>query len=59
MSGKLTPINYKKIDDALIDNAYETAQKILLNNMEILDRVALTLLEKEKITSEEFEEFFK
>ena len=43
----------------LIDNAYETAQKILLNNMEILDRVALTLLEKEKITSEEFEEFFK
>ena len=43
----------------LIDNAYETAQRILLENMDTLDRVALTLLEKEKITSEEFEEFFK
>ena len=43
----------------LIDNAYETAQKILLSNMDILDRVAQCLLEKEKITSEEFEEFFK
>ena len=43
----------------LIDNAYETAQKILLNNMDILDKVAQTLLEKEKITSEEFEEFFR
>ena len=43
----------------LIDNAYKTAQKILINNMDILDKVAITLLEKEKITSEEFEEFFK
>ena len=43
----------------LIDNAYVTAQKILTQNMDILDRVAQTLLEKEKITSEEFEEFFK
>ena len=43
----------------LIDSAYETAQKILLDNMDILDRVANTLIEKEKITSEEFEEFFK
>ena len=43
----------------LIDNAYKTAQQILLSNMDILDRVAQTLLEKEKITSEEFEEFFK
>ena len=43
----------------LIDNAYVTAQKILLENMDILDRVAQTLLEKEKISSEEFEEFFK
>ena len=43
----------------LIDDAYKTAQKILLSNMDILDRVAQTLLEKEKITSEEFEEFFK
>ena len=43
----------------LIEDAYKTAQKILLNNMDILDKVAQTLLEKEKITSEEFEEFFK
>lgn len=43
----------------LIDNAYKTAQEILKENMDILDRVAQTLLEKEKITSEEFEEFFK
>ncbi len=43
----------------LIDNAYITAQKILSDNMDILDRVALKLLEQEKITSEEFEEFFK
>ena len=43
----------------LIDNAYKTAQKILISNMDILDNVAMALLEKEKITSEEFEEFFK
>ena len=42
----------------LIDNAYTTAQKILIENMDILDKVAQTLLEKEKITSEEFESFF-
>ena len=42
----------------LIDNAYKTAQEILIANREILDRVAETLLEKEKITSEEFEKFF-
>jgi len=43
----------------LIENAYKTAQKILKQNMDILDKVALSLLEKEKISSEEFEEFFK
>jgi len=43
----------------LIDSAYETAQKILLDNMDILDKVANKLIEQEKITSEEFEEFFK
>ena len=43
----------------LIDNAYITAQKILAEHMDILDEVAQTLLEKEKITAEEFEEFFK
>ena len=43
----------------LLDNAYVTAQKILIENMDILDNVAKRLLEKEKISSEEFEEFFK
>ena len=43
----------------LIDNAYVTAQKILSEHMDILDAVTQTLLEKEKITTEEFEEFFK
>ena len=43
----------------LIDDAYQTAQRILRDNMDILDAVANTLLEKEKITTEEFEEFFK
>ena len=43
----------------LIDNAYKTATEILIANRDILDKVALRLLENEKITSEEFEEFFK
>lgn len=43
----------------LIDNAYKTAQEILSANMDILDNVAKSLLEKEKITSEEFEKFFE
>ena len=43
----------------LIDNAYITAQKILIEHRDILNKVAEALLEKEKISSEEFEEFFK
>ena len=43
----------------LVENAYITAQKILTENMDILDCVAQKLLEKEKITEEEFEECFK
>jgi len=42
----------------LIDNAYVEAQKILIEHIDILDQVAKRLLEKEKITSEEFEMFF-
>ncbi len=42
----------------LVENAYITAQQILSKNMDILDKVAQKLLEKEKITEEEFEEFF-
>ena len=44
---------------ALIDTAYERAQTILLNNMDKLHQVAQRLIEKEIISAEEFEEFFK
>ena len=43
----------------LVDNAYLTAGQILSAHRDILDKVANTLMEKEKITSEEFKEFFK
>ncbi len=43
----------------LIDNAYITAQKILIDHRDILDKVAMELLEKETISEEEFQEFFK
>ena len=42
----------------LIDTAYTNAQAILSQNMNILHAMANTLLEKEKITSEEYESFF-
>ena len=43
----------------LVDKAYYTAGEILSTHRDILDRVAQRLLENEKITSEEFKEFFK
>ena len=56
----------KDIEDAigseikkLIDEAYINAQKILVENIQILQEVANVLLEKEVISSDEFEEFFK
>ena len=42
----------------LVDNAYVQAQKILLDNIEILHVVAKNLLEKETISEEEFNSFF-
>ena len=42
----------------LIDTAYANAQAILSHNMEILHAMANRLLEKEKITAEEYESFF-
>lgn len=42
----------------LVDNAYIEAQKILLDNIQILHQVAQTLLEKETISEEEFDSFF-
>ena len=43
----------------LIDKSYKRAQEIIIQNMDKLHAVAHKLLEKEKITSEEFEEIFK
>ncbi len=43
----------------LIDEAYIIAQKILVENIQILHEVANVLLQKEVISAEEFEEFFK
>ena len=50
------------IDDEvkkIIDWAYEKAKNILNDNRDKLDRVAEVLIEKEKITGEEFDEIFK
>ena len=43
----------------LIDNAYLSAQRILSEHRDLLDKVAITLLEKEKINAEEFENIFR
>ena len=43
----------------LLDKAYETAQKLICENRDKLDRVASVLLEKEVITGEEFQEIIK
>ncbi|MGN1301695.1 MAG: ATP-dependent zinc metalloprotease FtsH [Clostridia bacterium] len=44
---------------AIIDKAYVTAREILINNMDKLHAVAGVLLEKEKITGEEFAKIFE
>ena len=43
----------------LLDNAYETAQKLIRENMDKLDKVAGALLEREVISAEEFQELTK
>ena len=43
----------------LLDNAYTTAQKLIRENRDKLDRVANALLEREVITGEEFQELIK
>ena len=42
----------------LIDIAYNDAQTLLQEHREKLDKIALALLEKEKINEEEFKKFF-
>ena len=43
----------------LVDNAYVSAQQILLEHRDVLDRVATRLIEKEIIYAEEFNKFFE
>ncbi len=43
---------------AIIDKAYRTAEQILTMNMDKLTKVANTLMEKEKIDGEEFNQIF-
>ena len=43
----------------LLDNAYITAQKLIHENRDKLDKVAKALLEKEVISAEEFQELIK
>lgn len=43
----------------LLDKAYATAQKLIIENREKLDKVAAALLEKEVISAEEFQELIK
>ena len=43
----------------LIDEAYETARRLIAENRKILDRSTLLLLEKEKLSRDEFEALFE
>ena len=43
----------------LLDKAYATAQKLIIENREKLDKVAEALLKKEVISAEEFQELIK
>ena len=43
----------------LLDNAYETAQKLIRENRDKLDKVANALLAKEVVTAEEFQELIQ
>ena len=50
-----------KIDDEvkfIIDTCYEKAEKLILENRDVLEKCAALLLEKEKITQTEFEALF-
>ena len=44
---------------SLIDEAYNDAQKLLIEHRDKLDIIAQTLLEKEKINEQEFKRIFE
>ena len=43
----------------IIDECYEKAKEVILKHMDVLHKAAELLLEKEKITGEEFSMLFK
>ena len=43
----------------IIDECYAKASEIITDNRNVLDKCAELLLEKEKVTREEFEELFE
>ncbi len=43
---------------AIIDGCYKKAKTIILENIEVMENCALLLLEKERITRDEFEALF-
>ena len=48
----------RRILKAIIDECYSKAKDIILENEKVLHSCAKLLLEKERITREEFEELF-
>jgi len=44
---------------AIVDDCYSKAKQIILDNKDVLEKCAQLLLEKEKITKEEFESLFE
>lgn len=60
-SKNLSEVFAAEIDEevrGIIDSAYEKCIKMLSDNSDILDRVAKALMEKEKISGEEFEKIY-
>lgn len=43
---------------AIVDNCYKQAKELIIKNKDVLESCAQLLIEKEKITKEEFEELF-
>ena len=41
--------------ERVVNNAYMTAKKVLLDNKDLLDHLARTLLEQETVSAEEFQ----
>ncbi|MCR5650747.1 MAG: ATP-dependent zinc metalloprotease FtsH [Lachnospiraceae bacterium] len=61
-SRKISEMTANEIDEevrSIIDSCHERAKKLISEHKEVLERTAKLLLEKEKITKEEFEELWE